>query len=213
MAILEGKVGASQAYGQGGQEKIALGQFAQTLTGDISARFQEAVRKGNCFIAVDGTTRLLDAPSGTPVGMVVANPAGSGKNFVLWFASASHNGVALTAGGVVELAANFNPLATIVSGGTAVTVRNCLIGGAQQSTAKVAVAATAPSGTAIFSLGNLTTGAITTTVWAESLRSPIDGLLMLSQGTSVAFHSTVSQTTASTGGTINCTLIWEEVPA
>ena len=211
--ITELRTGSSQAWGVGSSPTVSGGQFAQILTGDISSRFQEAVRRGNCYYAIDTTVRLLDTPSGTPVGMTVANPLGSGKNFVLWYASASHNTVALTAGGVIELAANFNPGAAIVSAGTAVTIRNCLIGGANGSGAKAAVAATAPSGTVFLSLGTVTTAAVNTTTFAEVPKAAIDGMFALSPGTSCSFHSSVTLTTASTGGVINCLLIWEEVPA
>lgn len=207
----EGRVGGSQALASGATAPISLGQYGQALTGNVSASFQEAVRKGNCYIAVDTTVRLLDAPDTVPVGMTVANPAGSGKRLVLWYAAAAHNGTALTTGGVVELTANVNTVAAAVAAGTAVTIRNCLLGGAASSVASASVAATLPAaGTGILSLGLLSTGAATVELAPAALAVWINGALILGPNTAVSFNSTVALVGAG-GGAINCTLVWEEI--
>lgn len=197
---------------QDGSENIVRAdRTGASVTQDAHARFHEAVSRGTAFRAVDTTVRLLDAPDGTPVGMTLANPAGSGYNAVLWWASAAHNGTALTAAGVIELTVNENPAAAAVTTGTAVTIKNLLFGSSANSTCIASVAATLPATpTAFWSLGTGLTGAITTTAWAPVLGGWIDGGFILAPNTAVSFNSTVTLT-GSGAGMINCTLMWEEV--
>ena len=209
--IAETRIGSSQAVPPGAIAEAAGGQFGQPLTGDISAKYQEAVRKGNCFIAVDTTVRLLDAPDATPVGMTLANPTTSTKNLVLLYAAGCHNGTALTAAGVVMLTSGASK-GTEVTTGTAVTIRNCLIGSAANSIAVASVAATVPTtGVALYSLGVALTGSVATTIWAPVLGGFLDGAIIVAPGGYINFNSTVTLTGAG-GGIINTTLAWEEIP-
>lgn len=205
-----GRVGFGQKYAAGTLTEVALGQFGQMGTGDVSAKFQEAVLRGNCFYATDTTVRLLDAADTAPVGMTVANPTGSKKNLVLWGAFGSHNGTALTAGGDIYLGV-FASM-TAVTTGTAVTIRNCLVGAAGASSAVASVAATVPTAVvAAFSLGTVSTGAATVSLTVPPLGGWINGGLILAPGGYAAFHSTVTLTGAG-GGIINNRLVWEEIP-
>lgn len=209
----EGIVGPT-ALTTGNPATARLTRSGAALTGGLSAAYQEAVLRGNCFIAVDTTVRLLDAPGdATPVGMTVANPAGSGKNMVLLYAAGAHNGTALTAGGVVVLTSNHNTAAAAVAAGTAVTIRNCLLGSAASSIASASVAATVPANpTAIWSLGVVDTGAATVQIVAPVCEAWLNGAIILQPNTAISFNSTVTLTGAG-GGVINCTLVWEEIAA
>src|SRR5260221_313471 len=50
---------------------------------DTHGRYQEAVQRGNVFYGVNTAAQALSVASSTYTGLVIQNPAGSGKNLVL----------------------------------------------------------------------------------------------------------------------------------
>lgn len=177
-------------------------------TADTSARFQEAVLRGKCFIASDqGTGGQMPAGlSASPITVSLYNPASSGVNGIIWYASLTSK-VAPAAAAVIWIAANSNTVAAATTG-TAASTRNCLVGSAANPGIQALTTATLPAApVAVLTLGALLTGAITTVPQVAALGGFIDGCLIMAPGSSLSFQAS---TISGAAGCHGC-WVWEEV--
>jgi hypothetical protein len=107
---LQGTVG--QATANAGESRaVTLTRNLGLRGGDVQARFQDAVERGNVYGVCNqaGVTSQAGLSATTPV-LTLANPTGSGVNGVLWFAGATFS-VAFATAGAIWLAHSAVPAA------------------------------------------------------------------------------------------------------
>lgn len=197
-----------QSLSNGGQ-----GRLRQTTNGSLAvmgggAYFQEAVRNGNVFGVCNqaGVTSQAGLSATTPV-LTLANPAGSGVNCVLWYASASFS-VAFAAASAVWVAVGTNTAAAAVTGTLTTAHRNLLLGGGNPSVVPMLAATLPAAPVAISLLGMGLTGAITTVPQLQVMERWFNGAIILQPGTNLSIQTS----TASGASATFCEYIWEEVP-
>lgn len=176
---------------------------------DITARFQAAVLRGNVYGVANQTGVATQAglSATTPV-LTLFNPADSGKNLVLWYASAIFM-VVFAAAAEVWLAANTDTAAAVVTGTATTTHRNMLLGASGDPKASTLLAATLPAAPiALSQLGVGLTGAITTEPTHQAMERWYDGSVILKPNTAVSIQTG----TASGAVATLCEYIWEETP-
>jgi hypothetical protein len=208
MTQLQGTIGAVTGTAAGQSHAARMNRSGGWLTAPVSARFQEAVLRGNCFTVANqaGVVSQAGLSATTPV-LTLYNPAGSGKNAVLWYAAASF-GVANAAAATVWLAANTNTAAAAVTGTLTTTHRNCLLGSANNPAVTPLLAATlpaAPVGIAMLGIG--LTGAITVETTAKLIGGWLDGSIVIGPNTAVSIQTS----TASGALGLWCSYMWEEI--
>ena len=77
--LLQGNQG--QTGKQVGQNLTAgFGEFSELLVNELQARYYQNAYRGNSFYAVNTAAQALSVASSTYTGLVVQNPAASGKN-------------------------------------------------------------------------------------------------------------------------------------
>lgn len=210
MAQVSGQVGPTTGVtiapsGTGvGTQPLRQAYDATTVTMDGHARFQEAVLRGNVFVASNQAAQALSiALSTTQTGFTLTNPAGSGKLLVVWQASIA---LATAPAGVSTLvwAANVNTVAAAVTQTTPLTVRNANLGIAGVGAGLAASAVTLPAAPVVVRPvggGPVATGSVT----APSVVDPIDGSIVLQPGTALSLSA------LTTAISVICSMTWEEV--
>lgn len=197
-------------YGPNGQVlNLAKGSKSNggLLVQQAGSEFDEAVDRGNVYIAANQTTVTTQAGlSATTPALVVANRAGSGKTVKLWYAGCQSL-VAWVAGAAVWLAQGGGPLAAAVTETTLATVRNAKTGDAGQppGVALLAVSTLPAAPVAISLLGAGLTGLITTVPGIAPFGRWYNGALRLAPG----FNWSIQTSTA---GTLFCEYIVEIMP-
>lgn len=210
ITVLQATVGADTGNAANAQSlAVRASRFGALLTAPMSASLQEAVRRGFAFgwCSQTGVTSQAGLSATTPVGTLY-NPAGSGKNAVLWFAGAVFT-VAPATAGAVWLAVNTNTVAAATTGTASVTHKNLLLGSANNPVCVPLLAATLPAApVALCLLGANLTGAITTIGNAATLGRWFNGSVILTPGTALSIQTGVA---SGASGTF-CEYIWEEIP-
>jgi hypothetical protein len=80
--ILQGNQG--QTGKQTGQNiTVGVGEYSEALVSELQPRYYENAYRGNLFYAVNIAAQALSVASSTYTGLVVQNPAGSGKNLII----------------------------------------------------------------------------------------------------------------------------------
>ena len=179
------------------------------LTSPISASFQEAVLRGNCYTitAAAGVTTQAGLSATTPT-LTVANPIGSGINAVLWYAGVTYT-VVFAAVAAVWLAAGTNTNAAAVTGTNAPLRRNCLLGSGNNPKVNVFLAATLPAApTAIDLMGAGLTGAVNLFPQIQTLAKWYNGAFVLQPGTNISIQTSAASGTNGQWAAFK----WEEVP-
>jgi hypothetical protein len=175
--------------------------------------FARAVERGRCFGVCNqvGVTSQAGLSGTTPV-LSLVNPAGSGITGRLWFAGATVEVAAATAGSIV-LAAGTNTVAAAVTGTLTTAHRNLKLGsagvaaGAQGNRIVPMLAATLPAApVAICLLGVLLTGAITTQITQPTSGRWFYGAIAIQPGVNLSIQTLVA--TGASG--LLCEFIWEE---
>jgi len=171
------------------------------------ARYQEAVYRGNVWLAANQAGAALSNLSATCTGFCLTNPAASGKLLVLLGIGLIQTSTATTtANAGIQLAANVNPVAAAVVHTTPLTVRNALLGGSGTSVGLADSAATLPAApAAIMNLWQPSVSATATTGIPPLVYIPIDGQIILGQGTVVSLS-------ALSAFSVAAHMIWEEIP-
>jgi hypothetical protein len=207
ITVLQGYVGpGSGAVGE--SRAVTLLRNTGLRVGNAQASFQDAVERGNVFGVCNqsGVTSQAGLSATTPV-LTLANPAGSGKNLVLWYAGANML-VANAAAAAVFAAVGTDTNAAAVTGTLTTAHRNLKLGSASNPAAKTFLAATLPAApVAVAILGVGLTGAITTTPAAQSIERWFNGSIVLKPGTNFSIQTS----TASGASGLLCEYIWEEV--
>lgn len=208
MTQLQGTIGAVTGTAAGQSHAARMNRSGGWLTAPISARFQEAVLRGSCFGVCNQTGITTQAGlSATTPALTLYNPAGSGKNAVLWYASANFE-VAFAAAASVFLAVNTNTAAAAVTGTLTTTHRNLLLGSATNNAIIPYLAATLPAApVAVAVLGVGLTGAITVETVGKTVGGWLDGSIVLSPNSAVSIQTR----TASGANSTFCTFLWEEI--
>lgn len=208
---LQGTVGAfdEAATSVGQPLAVRIGKAGGFLNSPISASFQEAVLRGRCFsfTAAAGITTQAGLSATTPAATLY-NPAGSGVNAVLWYASVNFT-VVFAAVASIILAAGTDVNAAAVTGTASTVHRNCLLGASNNPVISVLLAATLPAApVAVFSMGSGLTGAVNLDSTAQPIGGWLNGAFAIAPGANVSI-----QTSAASGasGTFS-NYIWEEVP-
>ena len=176
------------------------------LTQFANPAFDEAVDRGNCYIAANQTTVTTQAGlNGTTPALAVANRNGSGKVAKLWYAGCQSL-VAWTAAAAVWLALGGSKVAAAVTETTLATVRNAKTGdsGQPDGVSLLAVSTLPAAPVAIALLGAGLTGAITVATGLHPFGRWFDGALRLPSGFNWSFQT-------STAGTLFCEIIIEVV--
>lgn len=203
---------AEGVVGPRNMQNGAPGPVRMTRDGSLAAKlsggaFQEAVERGNVYACANqaGVTSQAGLSLTTPV-LTLANPAGSAKRCVLWYAACAFE-VAFAAAAAI-FAAVGGGLNTAAVTGTAGTVRNLKTGSAVGNGINAFTAATLPAApVAVGVLGVGLTGAITTVPISQSIERWYNGALIIPPG----FNFSLQTRTASGASAMFCEYIWEEV--
>lgn len=208
MSLLQGSIGSLFARlnpaNLGATPNVRQGYDASLIVGDGHGRYQEAVLRGNVYMAsTQAGVALSTALSTTQTGFTLSNPAGSGVNLVILDAM-----IALTTApaGASSLlwAANVNPIATAVVQTTPLTVRNALIGASSAAAGLAASAVTLPAAPVVVRPvggGPVATGSVN----AAFIRDEIAGGIVLAPGTAISLSALTTAISAIIG------VVWEEV--
>jgi len=170
-------------------------------------RFQEAVEQGNVYGVANqaGVTSQAGLSATTPV-LTLYNPAGSGKNLVVWYAGAVFT-VAFATAGAIFVAVGTDTVAAAVTGTLTTAHRNLKLGLTSNPVARTLLAATLPAApVAVALLGVGLTGAITTLPTSPPVGRWFDGSLILIPGTNLSLQTGVA---SGASGTF-CEYLWEE---
>lgn len=202
-----------QVSGQSGPQTLSDGaqpgglrvsRTGELNTSDAHGRYQEAVYRGNVFLASTQAGQALStALSTTQTGFTLTNPAGSGKNLVVLGAQ-----IALTTApaGISTLlwAANVNVAAAAVTQTTPLTVRNALLGSGGNAVGLAASAVTLPAAPVVVRAvggGPVATGSVT----APFISDEIAGQIILAPGTAISLSSLTTAISALVS------VVWEEI--
>ena len=175
------------------------------LVAPAGGRFDEAVERGNVYVAANQTTVTTQAGlSATTPALTIACRPNSKNEVRLWYVSAC--GLVAAAAGAEVFAALGGYSATAVTETTAATVRNMKTGDASMpaGVAALAVATLPAAPVAVGQLGAQLTGAITTVPMVVPFERWYDGSLRLQPG----FNFSIQTSTATT---LFCEYIFEVV--
>lgn len=208
---LQARVGPDDGTAAAGTSlAVRRSRLGGLLTAPISARYQEAVLRGNVYGVASqaGVTSQAGLSATTPV-LTLFNPRNSKTRFALWYAAASM-AVVNVAAAAVWLAANTNTDAAEVTGTATTTHRNMLLGSGKGPAAKPLLVATLPAApVAVSLLGIGLTGAITVATGAPAFARWFDGSIIMEPNTAISIQTS----TASGAAGLWCEYIWEEFPA
>jgi hypothetical protein len=213
-ALIQGTVGVGN-YADAAAASPRLGSQGEFINSDMNGQFYEQVLRGNAFVystAAAGVTWL--APTATQNMPMLWNPAGSGKNFVLWrtvagYVSGTHvpgfleYAVLLNAGSQIGTAA---PVVSL----TQVAGTNLLIGAGKASVMRFAPATvtviTAP--TYLCSTGiSFATGAAATAMDPWTMSDEVQGRIIVPPGNALFLCSNAVSTIVGTLAFIGLELV------
>lgn len=184
---------------------LKFGKSGGALFVPAGSAFEEAVDRGNVYVAANQTTVVTQAGlSATTPALTIANRVSSGKNVKLWYVSAAGLVAATAAAEVWATLGGYS--ATPVTETTAATVRNMKTGDASMppGVAALAVATLPAAPVAIGQLGAQLTGAITTVPTVRPFERWYNGALWIAEG----FNFSIQTSTATT---LFCEYIFEVV--
>jgi hypothetical protein len=195
---LAGAVGTAQPF-------TADSTAAQRVT-DAHSRYWDSVKNGNVWLAANQAGAALSNLSATCTGFCLTNPAGSGTYLSLIEIGIVQTSTATTtANAGIQLAANVNPVAAVVVHTTPLTVRNALLGTSASPVGLADSASTLPAApVAIMNLWQPSVSATATTAIPPVVIIPIDGKIMLKEGTAISLSSLSALSVAAH-------MIWEEI--
>jgi len=199
-----------QAEGRVGLISAAEGALAPLRIGtegglalDSHGKYYEAVKAGRVFAAANQAAVAVTAALATTfTGLVVENPADSGKDLVMLRFGWSATVVIPTALTVIGLMTGLNA----GDAAAAITPRNCYVGGA----ASVAIVdnGCTLTGTPVLHevYGQMNKGADSVTVGGPATHVDLNGSLIIPPGYYVATYSFAANTAA-----MIFSLVWEEI--
>lgn len=208
MTISDMKVG-TQVVADGTITEMRGTKDGSQAVQDSHAKYQEAVYRGNVFIASNQALATLQTGLTTiQTGLGLYNPVQSGKILVIWRASCVFTLAQPTASAVVGLLLATNTLQAAPTSQTVATYRNALAGSNTAPSAIPLVAGTlaaAPVFGPVMGLRN--TGAITVDTQPGAIKEWFDGAIQVYPGAYVGFGISIAPAATSFWGDI----IWEEI--
>jgi hypothetical protein len=173
-----------------------------TVVTDAHGRYQEASLRGNTYFACNSASQALSLNSTTATGLILTNPANSGKNLIilelcvaLLTAPAGISSLILT-GQLVQSA-------SAVTHTTPLTVRNTLVGNSATGVGLADSAATIIGNTIARPVGGgpVATGSVT----SAFIKDEIAGSLILGPGTHISLQC------LTTAISVIASMTWEEL--
>lgn len=190
--ILQGNQG--QVGKQTGQNiNVGLGELSELLITELMPRYAEQAYRGNLFVAALQAATAVTNLATTATGLILSNPAGSGKN--LWIVDICVQQAVAAAAAIdsVVLAANVNPIATATAHTTPLVVRPALLGGSGTPAGLADSAATLPVAPVVVrSLYAPSISATATTAVPPFVMDPVDGKLGIAPGCTVSLSATTA---------------------
>lgn len=205
--LIQGSVGqpSTTSIQPGTTPTVRQGQLGDLIVSELHGRYYETAYRRNQFFAAtqSGQTSSAGLVTGY-VGLALTNPTTSTVNCVLnkvgW-------GVNAAPAAVMMVGLAFNTSTTAVTQTTAVTTRNCFLGGAA-SQGLVSTATTFPTAPVISHiLGVIDTGAVTTVVHQTNFVD-LEGSIVMPPGSYICLYTS----TASAATSLFASFQWEEVP-
>lgn len=179
---------------QVGQVPVAsAGELGEVLVTELMPRYAEAAYKGFLFVASLQAATAVTNLATTATGLILSNPAGSGKN--LWVVDVCVQQAVAAAAAIdsVVLAANVNPVATATVHTTPLVVRPALLGSSATASGLVDSAATLPVAPVVVrSLYAPSISATATTSVPPFVMDPIDGKLGIAPGCTLSLSATTA---------------------
>jgi hypothetical protein len=190
--LLQGNQG--QTGKQTGQNiTVGVGEFSEALVTELQPRYLEQAYRGNIFFAALQAAVAVTNLSATATGLILSNPAGSGKNLWLLDLGVQQAVAAAAAIDSLVLAANVNPIAAATVHTTPLTVRAALLGSASTAVGLADSAATLPAAPVVIrSLYAPSISATATTSVPPYVKDEIAGLIGLAPGTTISLSATTA---------------------
>lgn len=181
------------------------GRLGELMISETRGRYAELTSRGRVFLAANQAATALSLLSATATGLILTNPAGSGKNLELLEICIA---LATAPAGVatIALAANVNTVAAAVVHGTPLIVRPALLGSSATPVGLVDGAATLPAAPVVvrgIGGGPVATGSVT----APFIKDEVAGAIMLSPGTAISLSA------FTTAISVIASFTWAEYPA
>ncbi len=190
--LLQGEVGP-KSYQDGATPNLRFGRLADAIFSELNGRYYEQVYRGNVFIAALQAGTAITNLNATATGLILTNPAGSGKNLVLLEILLTQTSTAAAATNWVALAANVNPTAAAVVHTTPVTLRNALLGSGASSVAFADSAATLPTAPVVIrALHAPSISATATTAVPPFIKDEVAGAVIVAPGTAISLTSSAA---------------------
>jgi hypothetical protein len=173
---------------------------------DVHGRYVEGTSRGLIFQASNSASQALSVANSTATGLILSNPAGSGKNLYILDISVGII-AAVTAVGGIALYGNVNPVAAATTHTTPLIVRPSLLGQSGTPAGLADSAATLPTTPVIVRmlLGYqwVTANATVAVMFAKDEVAGVIG---------VAPGCTVSVQAVTTAASVIASMTWEELP-
>jgi hypothetical protein len=206
--LIQGSVGqpSTTSIQPGTTPTLRQGQLADTIVSELHGRYYEQAYRRNLFnAAVQGTgiTSAAGLVTGY-TGLALTNPTASTVNLVI---TKVGYGVNAAPAAVMVISLAFNTSTTAVTQTTAITGRNCFLGGAapQGLAASSVTFPTAPINSHI--LGVIGTNAITALIESTNVID-IEGSIVMPPGSYICIATSTASAATSFWGSFQ----WEEVP-
>jgi hypothetical protein len=180
-----------------------LGQSLELFTSDARARYADAVRRGNVYVAANQAARALSLNSTTATGLILNNPFNSTVNLVLIEVCVA---LATAPAGAATLVLTGGLQATTPTGTTAESpsVQSALLGSVKVGQALATRAATIATANIIRAIGG---GPVaTSSITPPFIRDEIAGAIIMPPGTIISLQCLTTAISAVASFT------WEEVP-
>jgi hypothetical protein len=186
---------------------LRVGAQQELMVTDSHPRYYDAVRRGNVYFAANTAGGALSLNSTTATGLIVFNPANSGKNLIVIELCVA---LATAPSGAATLVLTGGVQVTVPTGVTAITsgvngVLPARVGVAGSTSVAFAYSAATIANTVIqrwVGGGPVATSSIT----PPFIKDQIDGALVLTPG------SLLSLQCLTTAITVGASISWEEVP-
>jgi len=184
--IIRGEVG-EQFLSDGADSRFRQGRQGELMVSELHGRYYEAALRGRVFCAANQAAAALSLLSATATGLILTNPAGSGKNLELLEIAVA---LATAPAGIATLglAANVNVVAAAVVHTTPLIVRPTLIGGSLGAVGLADSAATLPAAPVLIrgiGGGPVATGSVT----APFIKDDVGGAIILAPGTAISLSA------------------------
>ncbi len=211
MTEFEGIVGNNKfGVADGSSDTIRIAKTGEFTISHTHGEHYEAVSRGNVYTActvvagvTTGSTSLA-----TTASFTLHNPIGSGVNLSLITASMGYLSGTLGVG-TVYLTTHAGIQTAGPTAGTAITVRNALLGNASAGKALAYTTSTTATQIAIRPVWSFGAGLATTVYQTMVLKDYINGEIIVSPGYGVNLHSV---STAGSTDRVLYGMTWEEVP-